>query len=122
MDLSPQFTMIPAGSEGNSTPYNRLLATHEGKSIGNLDWHPSSGIIHSVNVREEHQGQGIATSMARHVAENHMGTYPNGKPIQLSHSNSRSAAGDAFANATRDFTYVPRNLDAPRRRNRAAIS
>jgi GNAT superfamily N-acetyltransferase len=112
-----QFNVLPAGDNG--TKYNRMLAEHGGRSIGHLDWHPGNNTIHSVYVDPEFQGQGIATHMARQVAENHMPTYPNGRRAQLNHSTNRTPAGERFAQATRDFTYAPPNQNAPRRKTRS---
>ncbi len=118
MDLQGlQFTVLPAGENG--TKYNRMLAEHEGKSIGHFDWHPGNNMIHSVQVNPEYRGHGIATHMAREVAENHMPVYPNGKKATLNHSTRRTPDGDRFAQATSSFTYVPPNENAPRRRTRA---
>jgi GNAT superfamily N-acetyltransferase len=112
-----QFSVLPAGDNG--TKYNRMLAEHEGRAIGHLDWHPGNNTIHSVAVEPEYQGHGIATRMARQVADEHMPTYPNGRKAQLSHSTVRTPAGDRFAQATKDFTYVPPNQNAPRRKTRS---
>jgi hypothetical protein len=116
MELGNQFGNVehqyvaPAGSDKRA----RLQAHHEGRVVSEVSWYPGSNTIHSAWTDENYQKNGLASGLVREIAQNHMPTYPNGRQAQLNHSTNRSPAGDALAHRTADFTYVPRNVNAPR--------
>lgn len=120
MELSSQFDNIafqhsPASGSNRYATMSAMYTgpgEHQGKSIANLTYHEGNGTIKSAYTHEDFQGKGIATSMAREVAENHMPTFPNGRRMMLKHSDNRTFAGDKFAKATSDFTDVPKNRNA----------
>ena len=117
MELSSQFggiehAFVPAGTRHPNEKTHRLEARKGDQTVGYVSWHPGSNTIYGAWTDPDHQKQGIATSLVRDIAENHMPVYPNGRQAQLNHSEKRSPAGDALARKTEDFTYVPRNVNA----------
>lgn len=116
MELGAQFGGVehhfigPSGSDKRA----HLQAHSGGRVVSEVSWYPGSNTIHSAWTDEGHQRQGLASGLVRDIAENHMPTYPNGRKATLNHSTNRSPAGDALARSTSDFTYVPRNVNAPK--------
>lgn len=105
---SVQFHFIPA--EGDSPKrVHRLEAMQGENKVGDVQWHPGNGTISSAWVDKEARGQGLALNMLRHIQENHMPTYPNGRQMRLQHSDNRTPDGERFAQATKSEFYAPRN-------------
>jgi hypothetical protein len=110
-----QFQYSPASGD-SPTRTAQVSAMHGDQNVGNLSWRPGNGTVDRIWVHPEARRQGLAIGMMRHVQENYMPTYPNGKQMRLQHSPHRDPDGEKFAQATKGEFYAPPNLDAPRGR------
>jgi GNAT superfamily N-acetyltransferase len=66
-----------------------ILAEHNGRSVGKLEWDSGTGDIQGVEVDPEHRRKGIATAMWNRAQEVSKGN--------VGHSPARSDEGDAWA-------------------------
>jgi GNAT superfamily N-acetyltransferase len=75
---------------GEQKPRHQILLHHDGDQVGDMEWYGKTGIIHHVNVDEEHSRKGLATAMWNWGQE--MKRPPK-------HSADRTDNGDAWAKA-----------------------
>lgn len=104
-----QFQYYPAQGDAPSRTA-QVSAMHEGQNIGNLSWRPGSGTVDRAWVHPDYRRQGLGLQMMRHVQENYMPTYPNGRQMRLQHSPYRDPEGEKFAQATKHEFYAPKRI------------
>lgn len=92
------------------TRTSQVSAMQDDVNVGNLSWRPGNGTVDRIWVHPEARRQGLGLQMMRHVQENHMPTYPNGRQMRLQHSPHRDPDGEKFAQATKDEFYAPKRI------------
>lgn len=70
-------------------PPHKIVATHKGKNVGHLEWHPFGSEIAGVGINEEHRRKGVATAMFNMANELTKGA--------LHHSSTITPEGEAWA-------------------------
>ena len=114
MDLGPQFSgynVEYSPAKGDAPTRTSQISVMKGEqNVGNLSWRPGNGTVDRAWVHPDERRKGLALGMMRHVQENHMPTYPNGKSMNLQHSPNRDPDGEKFAQATKSEFYAPKRM------------